>query len=67
MVVTCTQFLRYQRGLKIIVRLEQLYRKRVHLKIVSLIQDNLRGERVCDGLSLTSFFDNIEQLAEDSS
>jgi polar amino acid transport system substrate-binding protein len=55
---------RYQRA-ENIVRLEQLYRERVGIENRFANTDNLRGERDVLWARSPSFFDNIEQLAED--
>jgi ABC-type amino acid transport substrate-binding protein len=55
---------RYQRA-ENIVRLEQLYRERVGIENRFANTDQLRGERDVLWARTPSFFDNIEQLAED--
>jgi ABC-type amino acid transport substrate-binding protein len=55
---------RYQRA-EDIVRLEQLYRERVGIENRFANTDQLRGERDVRWARSPSFFDNIEQLAED--
>lgn len=55
---------RYQRS-ENIVRLEQLYRERVGIENRFANTDQLRGERDVLWARSPSFFDNIEQLAED--
>nr|WP_297348896.1 ABC transporter substrate-binding protein [uncultured Glaciecola sp.] len=55
---------RYQRA-EDIVRLEQLYKERVGIENRFANTDQLRGERDVRWARSPSFFDNIEQLAED--
>ncbi len=55
---------RYQRA-EDVVRLEQLYKERVGIENRFANTDQLRGERDVLWARTPSFFDNIEQLAED--
>jgi ABC-type amino acid transport substrate-binding protein len=55
---------RYQRA-EDIVRLEQLYKERVGIENRFANTEQLRGERDVRWARSPSFFDNIEQLAED--
>jgi len=64
MVVNLHAVSRYQRA-EDIVRLEQLYRERVGIENRFANTDQLRGERDVRWARSPSFFDNIEQLAED--